>query len=78
MPSASGCSRPNGPDAGGSPAILNAAQHLALEQHRIGDRRQRNDEDDDDLKDAEQQECLKFGQVDSFLAFSSKVQALRF
>ena len=48
-----------GADAGGSPAVLDAAEHLALEQHRVGDRRQRDDEHDGDLEDAEQQECLK-------------------
>ena len=53
-------------DARGSPAILDAAQDLALEQHRVGDRRQRDDQDDHDLEDAEQQKCLKLGEVDHF------------
>ncbi len=52
-----------GADAGGSPAVLDAAQDLALQQHRVGDRRQGNDDDDQDLEDAEQQECLKLGEV---------------
>ena len=50
-----------GADAGGAPAVLHAAEDLALEQHRVGDRRQRDDEHDDDLEDAEQQECLEVG-----------------
>ena len=33
-----------GADAGGSPAVLDAAEDLALQQHRVGDRRQGNDE----------------------------------
>ncbi len=48
-----------GADARGSPAVLHAAEDLALEQHGVGDRRQGDDEDDDDLEDAEQQKCLE-------------------
>ena len=29
-----------GADAGGSPAVLDAAENLALQQHRVGDRRE--------------------------------------
>jgi len=46
-------------DAGGSPAVLNVTEYLALQQHRIGDRRQQDDEDDGDLDDAEQQKYLE-------------------
>ena len=52
-----------GADARGSPAVLDAAEDLALQQHRVGDRRQRDDEHDDDLEDAEQQECLELGEM---------------
>jgi hypothetical protein len=36
-PSTSGCSRPKGPHAAGSPAVLDAAHQLALQQHGVGD-----------------------------------------
>ena len=52
-----------GPDARWSPAILHAAEHLALQQHRIGHRRQRDHEDHDDLEDAEQQKCLELAEM---------------
>ena len=52
-----------GADARGSPAVLHAAEDLALQQHGVGDRRQRDDEHDDDLEDAEQQKCLEWREV---------------
>ena len=45
-----------GADAAGSPAVLHAAEDLALKQHGVGDRGQREHEDDEDLQDAEQEE----------------------
>ena len=50
-----------GADARGTPAVLHAAEDLALQQHRVGDGHQGDDEHDDDLEDAEQQKCLKIG-----------------
>src|SRR6202789_1345692 len=38
-----------GADAGGSPAVLQAAKDFALEQDRVGDCRQRDDQHDGDL-----------------------------
>ena len=40
-----------GADAAGSPAVLHAAEDLALQQHGVGDRRERDDEHDGDLED---------------------------
>ena len=72
MPSASGCSRPKGPTREGPQRFCMRPKHLALQQHRVGDRHQRDDEDDRDLEDAEQQECLKLGEMaHSGLALSS-------
>ena len=40
-----------GADAGGAPAILHATEDLALEQHGVGDGRQGDDEDHQQLDD---------------------------
>ena len=48
-----------GADARGSPAVLHAAEDFALQQHRVGDGRQRDDQHDGDLDDGEEQEDLR-------------------
>ncbi len=57
-----------GADARGSPAVLHAAENLALKQNGVSHSRQRNDEYDDDLEDREQQKGLEVGQVHSLIS----------
>ena len=71
-PSTRGWSEAEGADAGGSPAILQAAENFALEQDRIGDRHQRNDEHDGDLDDREEQEDFEVVQVAHRIAINSQ------
>ncbi len=52
-----------GADARRAPAVLHAAEQLALEQHRVGDRGEGDDEHDHDLEDREQEEGLEVGEV---------------
>ncbi len=56
MPSARGWRRPNGPVRRGSPAVLHAADDLALEQHGVGDGGEGDDEHDRDLEDRDEEE----------------------
>ena len=49
MPSASVCSRPNGPALFGADAVLHAGDDLALEPHHQHRADEADDEDDDDL-----------------------------
>src|SRR5215813_8760299 len=49
--SATGCSTPYGPTRIGPRRDCAQADHLALEQHHVGDADQRRVEDDDDLQE---------------------------
>ena len=44
-------------DPRGSPAILNVAHNLALQPHRVRDRRKQHAECDHDLNDGNENEC---------------------
>ena len=72
MPSARGCSRPNGP-ARGSPAVLHAAKNFALQQHRVGDRRERDDQHHRDLDDRESRNQEWIHELGSVLEVAHRV-----
>jgi len=57
-----------GADTRGSPAVLHATDELAFEQHRIGDRGERDDQHHDDLEDRQQNEDLELGEMIEKLA----------
>ena len=50
-----------GADAAGAPAVLHAADDLALQQHRVGDGGERDDEHDGDLEDADEEKDFEVG-----------------
>ena len=50
-------------DARGAPAVLHAAEHFALEQHGVGHRGERDDEDHGDLHAGDEEKDREGGQV---------------